>query len=76
MSCALCCLPTGPNRSTLRAMLANLGDEEDRSAVQPGGTSGGERSAGNSMPHVDEMGTRSPCAGGDDGACVLRVQNS
>lgn len=47
---------TGPKRSALQAMLANLGTEDD---VHAGAASSGQSppsSSGNSMPDIDEMG--------------------
>lgn len=50
---------TGPGRSTLQAMLANLGNEDDIPSVQAGAAaSSPARStvSGNSMPDIDDMG--------------------
>jgi len=52
---------TGPKRSALQAMLANLGNEDDN--MHAGAASSGQSrsssssaSSGNSMPEIDELG--------------------
>jgi hypothetical protein len=52
---------TGPKRSALQAMLANLGNEDDH--MHAGAASSGQSrsssssaSSGNSMPEIDELG--------------------
>lgn len=59
---------TGPKRSTLQAMLANLGGDDDMPAYSqagaassvPGmssvGSSSSSSSSGNEMPEIDDMG--------------------